>query len=198
MRLDLLVTLKTVDLVRETAWLTLVERLGWGDRLLGLARHRLWRFTVEGADAAVCQSALAAELERSSAYYNPNKERLTWLAADALGAGDALPAPLPRPLGPADALSSWQLGLWVTDEGGAADALRAASAARLSPAVALTALHTGSFWELRLAAANAAEAGALAAALAVSRGRGEGLLLNPHYQEGRLLALAPAPAEVSA
>ena len=38
----------------------------------------------------------------------------------------------------------------------------------------------------------------LAAALAVSRGRGEGLLLNPHYQEGRLLALAPAPAEVSA
>lgn len=198
MHLDLLVTLKTVDLVRETAWTTLVERLGWEGRLLGLARHRLWRFDVEGADAAACQAALAEELERSSAYYNPNKERLTWLPLGTLGDGEPLPAPVSRPVDAAGDLPRWRLGLWVTDEGGAADTLHAASAGRLAPAVRLTGLATGSFWELTISAAARAEAAGLAAALAVSRGRGEGLLLNPHYQEGRLHSLAPAPAEVSA
>ncbi len=203
MRLDLLVTLKTADLVRETAWLALTGQLGWEGRLAGLTRHRLWRFAVTGPAAAereAARSLLAAEIERSADYYNPNKERLEWPAADALGEGEPLAlagpaaATAPRAL-PAPGTPVWLLGLWVTDEGGAAPTLARRTAAGLAPSgLELASLHTGSYWELALAAANAEEARRLAADLAISRGRHEGLLLNPHYQEGRLLRVAPRPA----
>ena len=202
MRLDLLVTLKTADLVRETAWLALTGQLGWEGRLLALARHRLWRFELGGA-LPVREAAgrlLAAEVERSADFYNPNKERLTWLDAEALGEGEPLAAPVSTP----QALAApggpvWLLGLWVTDEGGEAPTLARRTAAGLAGAgLALTGLRTGCYWELSLAAADADVARALAADLAISRGRHEGLLLNPHYQEGRLLRMTLQPAAAGA
>jgi hypothetical protein len=202
MRLDLLVTLKTADLVRETAWLALTGQLGWEGRLADLTRHRLWRFAVTGPAATEREGArglLAAEIERSADYYNPNKERLVWPAAEALDEGEPLvvagaAASAPRAL-PAPGTPVWLLGLWVTDEGGEAPTLARRTAAGLAPSgLELASLHTGSYWELALAAATADEARRLAADLAISRGRHEGLLLNPHYQEGRLLRVAARPA----
>lgn len=205
MRLDLLVGLKTVDLVRETAWLALTGQLGWSERLLDLRRYRLWRFAVPGAavDAGALGAALAAALERSADFYNPNKERLRWAAPGELSAGETLVAPAVSPAHalPRAGAQPWQLGLWVTDEGGEAPALARRTAAQLAAAgLALPALGlaTGAYWELTLAAADAAEALALAGELAVSRGRHAGLLLNPHYQEGWLLALAALPAAPAA
>ncbi len=203
MRLDLLVSLKTADLVRETAWLALTGQLGWEGRLLDLRRHRLWRFSLSGAGLAArtdAQRLLAAEVERSADFYNPNKERLAWLDADRLGEGEPLvaarstPQELAAPGGPI-----WLLGLWVTDEGGEARIQAGRMAAGLAAAgLELTGLRTGSYWELSLAAAGADAARALAADLAVSRGRHEGLLLNPHYQEGHLLGVTLQSAAAGA
>jgi len=204
-RLDLLVSLKTVDLVRETAWLALTGQLGWGERLLDLKRYRLWRFAAPGAalEAEVLRAALAAAIERSPDFYNPNKERLRWAAPGELVEGEALAAPAgsPPPALPPAGAQPWRLGLWVTDEGGAASGLARRTAAQLAAAgLVLPALElaTGSYWELTLAAADRAEALALAGELAVSRGRHAGLLLNPHYQEGRLLAESALPAAPAA
>ena len=84
MRLDLRVDLKTVDLVRDTAWLALRERMGWDEsRLLALRRSTLWRFEAEAAGGeAALRRVLDAEVERSADFYNPNKERRAFLHID--------------------------------------------------------------------------------------------------------------------
>ncbi len=194
MRRDLLVELKTIDLVRETAWLALTEKLGWDGTLLKLDRFDLWRFEGEakGGEAAA-DAALESELERSSAYYNPNKEQRRFLPGEGLAEGEFLRADeaLPAPAKPA-AGKRWRTLLWITDEGGSRPALCKRSGSRLTPAgFELETLRSGTLWELELAADDADAARGLLAGLALSRGRHEGLLFNPHYQEGRLLELEP-------
>jgi hypothetical protein len=195
MRRDLLVELKTIDLVRETAWLALTEKLGWEGTLLGLNRYELWRFEgAAGEGEPAAEAALESELERSSAYYNPNKESRRFLPDGRLGEGELLEQgqALPAPASPA-AGQRWQALLWITDEGGSRPALRERSGTRLAPAgFDLERLRSGTLWELDLVAENAEAARGLLTGLALSRGRHEGLLFNPHYQEGRLLELEPA------
>ncbi len=193
MRRDLVVELKTVDLVRETAWIALTEQMGWEGTLSGLRRYDLWRFEgeVAGGDADAFEAGLASELERSSAYYNPNKENRRFLAEGRLDDGhvlvvnEAVDAPGEDVQGEA-----WRALLWVTDEGGDRAAQRRRSAARLAEGgVELSDLRSGTLWELMLRAPDIDTARGYVAGLALSRGRHEGLLLNPHYQEGRLLEI---------
>jgi hypothetical protein len=137
-------------------------------------------------------AALAGELERSSTFYNPNKESRRFLPPGELAEGEILDpgsaAPAPAAAGP----GLWAASLWVTDEGGARPELVGRSRAALAAAgVRLTSLHAGVLWEPVLAARDASEARALLAGLALSRSRSEGLLANPHYQEVHLLGLAP-------
>jgi len=188
MRLELRVDLKTVDLVRETAWSALTEKLGWGAVLDDLRRSVLWRFDIaDGDEAAVC-AALEAELERTSAFYNPNKERRRLLAGGALPEGEPLAAADALDPPPAPGARLWRALVWITDEGGEQTALRRRTARRLP---GLSGLRAGTLWELALRADTAAMARGLATGLALTRRRRQGLLLNPHYQEGWLLALAP-------
>jgi len=187
-RLDLRVDLKTVDLVRETAWTALTERLGWGGVLTGLERSVLWRF--EGN--AGLAGALERELERTSSYYNPNKERRAFLETGLLGDGEPLGSGDTLPAGTAKPGSPWRALLWVTDEGGERPDLVRSSGARLArDGARLDSLHSGTLWEIELRAGSRNEARGLVAGLAIARSRREGLLLNPHYQEGHLLAMNP-------
>ncbi|MBN2169957.1 MAG: hypothetical protein JW819_01395 [Candidatus Krumholzibacteriota bacterium] len=188
MRLELRVELKTVDLVRETAWLALTEKLGWAAVLADLRRAVLWRFELSDGDEATLRAALAAELERTSAFYNPNKERHHLLAGGALPEGEPLAAADALEPPPAPGARLWRALVWVTDEGGEQAALRRRTARRLP---GLSGLRAGTLWELALRADTATMARGLAAGLALTRRRRQGLLLNPHYQEGRLLTLAP-------
>ncbi len=194
MRRDLLVELKTIDLVKETAWLALSEKLGWAGTLHELNRFDLWRFEGESSEGeAAGHAALDAELERSSSYYNPNKEQRRFLPGDGLGEGELLEAKQALPA-PECAVSGkrWRALLWITDEDGARPALRERSGVRLATAgFRLDRLRAGTLWELELNAGDADEARGLLAGLSLSRGRHEGLLFNPHYQEGRLLELEP-------
>lgn len=195
MRRDLLVELKTVDLVRETAWIALTEQMGWEGALSGLRRYDLWRFDGESAAGEEAfTAALEAELERSSAYYNPNKEHRRFLATDRLGEGETLSTEEARPAPErVETSRRWVALLWVTDEGGDRPMQRRRSGARLAEAgLELRDLKGGTLWELELLAPDADTARGYLAGLALSRGRHEGLLLNPHYQEGRLLEIVPA------
>ncbi len=191
MRIDLAVTLKTTDLVRETARRTLVEDLHWAGCLESLARAELWRFAAQDSDPAAFRGALAAEVERGSTYYNPNKESHTWLLDPPLPQGEPLAE---ADAGSADDFNSgsaWCAELWVTDEGGARNDLLSGAALRFQKAgVRLVSIHKGTLWTFGLRAESAGAARGAVAGMALSRGRTAGLLFNPHYQEGRLLTLA--------
>ena len=195
MRLDLQVTLKTIDLVRATAWLSLSETLGWAGVLEKLERRDLWRFEGEGNSPDAFRASLDRELERTSSYYNPNKQSLEFLPAQGrdegaiLNAGDAKP----RPATPAS--GRWLARVWVTDDGGERpDLMRGSNASLRADGVRLRSLRSGTLWLLTLRAADEAEAKGLTAAIAITRSRREGLLLNPQYQEGHLLSLTELPA----
>ncbi|MCP4546153.1 MAG: hypothetical protein GY835_06780 [bacterium] len=190
MRLDLQVKLTTIDLVRATAWLSLTETLGWQGILEGLTRYDLWRFESPDADLAAFRAALDVELERTSSYYNPNKQAREFLTENTLGDGRrlALADTRPRPEQPEGDL--WRALVWVTDEGGERpDLLRASGAQLRARGVNLTSVRTGTLWDIRLHAQDEAHARGFVAGLALSRDRRKGLLLNPHYQEGHLLKL---------
>ncbi len=70
----LLVALRGPDLTASTARLALVEKMGFGDRLVGLKRWDFFHLTLESAAApeAVMES-LKKTLARQSTFYNRNK-----------------------------------------------------------------------------------------------------------------------------
>ena len=74
LRVSLWVSLKGTDLVASTAWLTLVDTMGYGRNLLGLCRFDVYEFAVESDDPA----GSAAEVKRLFAgqgrFYNRNKD----------------------------------------------------------------------------------------------------------------------------
>jgi len=80
MKIDgqLLVWLKGVDLAANTARLTLVGKMGFGDSLAGLRRFDYFRFEIDpgaagAGDPEETVEALKSVLDRQSTFYNRNK-----------------------------------------------------------------------------------------------------------------------------
>ncbi len=76
MRIDarLLVGMRGPDLAASTAFLALVQKMGFGDRLLGLKRYEFFHLTIDAdAPAETTIEALKATLARQSTFYNRNK-----------------------------------------------------------------------------------------------------------------------------
>jgi hypothetical protein len=72
----LLVGLRGPDLVASTARLALIHKMGFGERLAGLARYDFFHLSLEGdfsAEALI--EALEKTLARQSTFYNRNKHR---------------------------------------------------------------------------------------------------------------------------
>jgi len=70
----LFVGLRGADLAASTAYLALVQKMGLGDRLLGLKRYEFFHLTIDsGAPAETTIEALKATLARQSTFYNRNK-----------------------------------------------------------------------------------------------------------------------------
>jgi len=185
MRLDLRVDLKAADLVSRSARMALEETLGWKGVLLGLRRSDLWRFRGEGDRF---RESLEKEVARTSFFVNTTKHRAEFAVGEKLGEGQVLdPA---EALGPAEVEGDrrWRLRLYVTEEGGDRQALRKRVEPRLAGAK-LASLSFGLLWEIVLAVADEKMARGALTGLAISRSRERGLLLNPHFQEGRLLSL---------
>jgi len=70
----LFVGLRGADLAASTAYLALVQKMGFGDRLLGLKRYDFFHLVID-AEAAAEKTieALKATLARQSTFYNRNK-----------------------------------------------------------------------------------------------------------------------------
>ncbi len=184
MRLDLRVDLKTGDLVRQTARMALDETLGWQGILIELSRSDLWRFSGEGE---AFRERVEKEVARTSVFVNTTKHHAEFSEGD-WGDGEELDPSVA--LGPSRVSGerSWRLQLFVTEEGGEHGALRRRVQPRLGGAN-LESLQGGVLWDITLKAEDEAMARGALIGLALSRSRERGLLLNPHFQEGRLLSV---------
>ncbi len=192
--LTLLTVHKGVDLHAATAERVLRERLEGGSRLVALRRaelHLLW-----GADDRPDLAARGRALLESGRHYNPNKHR--YGIFELAAAGDPWPA-APRRGDPLPA--GWPGEPLLCDRGPVGpdllDRLLGGEPPEGTAAVDVCAYPLGEaeeplaavLWRLVL---NGEPASAAAAAdlLAVARGGGRGLLVNPHMQ-GWLLAPRP-------
>jgi hypothetical protein len=86
MKIDaqLLVWLKGTDLFASTAYLTLVDKMGYSDRLAGIKRFDYFRFELNGANGRPADgppenlvTSLKGVLDRQSTFYNRNKHAYT-------------------------------------------------------------------------------------------------------------------------
>jgi hypothetical protein len=70
----LFVGLRGADLTASTAYLALVQKMGFGDRLRGLRRYDFFHLSIEAqAPAEETIEALTTTLSRQSTFYNRNK-----------------------------------------------------------------------------------------------------------------------------
>ncbi len=177
---ELWVRLRVIDLVAQTARITLTDKLDFGGRLRGLQHYWYWAMDAEGDRAREVLDEIDRAIRLDSAFTNPNKHVYRLAAGAEPPRGDlALERDYPVEGGTA--------GLFAVDclvrerrsdrEAG----YEARLGARLRGA-AVSNMRHGEVW--RIVVSEPSESSALAEAerMLVSRSRREGLLLNPHYQ----------------
>lgn len=176
--IELFVRHKTVDLVAATARGTIARDMGYGERLLGLDREDYWRIEVaaEGEGAVRLAEELA---HRTKLFVNPNKHTCRIRVDGSPVGGSAEPA------GAEGGHVVCALVHFRDDEKAelAADTLRRT----LGYGDTIRSVTRGTWWRLEIAAAAPDEARRIAEEIVVTRGVDEGLLMNPHSQEYRLL-----------
>jgi hypothetical protein len=214
-RVELWVRLKVIDLVTQTARITLAEKLGFGDVLRGMTHYWYWGMDAEGKDRDLVVEEIDRAVRLDGAFTNQNKHRYRLAAGGTPVRGDlALEEDYPAgpdvpargagaesPRGRSAGTSG--PGLFAFDclvrekrrdrETGFAERLNA----RLK-GVAVSEMKHGELWRIVVSASTNEAALADVERMLVSRSRREGLLLNPHYQEFEIIAstrVGPAAPE---
>ncbi|MBD3180550.1 MAG: hypothetical protein GF417_13785 [Candidatus Latescibacteria bacterium] len=205
-RVDLWVKLKVADLVVETAWFTLTEKLDFTGSLFGLSRYSCWFIRASGPDMEIILDELDGTVTLDSAFFNQNKHRYSLVAAGPEGTkipgrrGDFEhendfvlrdSTPDGNRLSQRPDFSLYACDCLITTGGAGAD-----YAGRLRSRVeriSISQVESGEVWRVILKADSREEALELVECIAVTRSRREGLLLNPHYQSHRILGIEEIP-----
>jgi hypothetical protein len=190
-RCELWVRLKVVDLVVQTAWITLTEKLGLEGELLGLARYSYWGMELEGAGAGPILSETQRAVRMDSAFTNQNKHRYALRVEGGPSSGDlALDKDYPVLAGGSGGGGGYAVDCLVRElDGGREEGYRDRLDSRLE-GVRVRGMVAGEVWRLLVRARNEEEAIGRVERIAVTRSRREGLLLNPHYQRFEILSVA--------
>ncbi len=202
---QLWVRLKVIDLVTQTARITLTEKLDFADTLRGMTHYWYWGMDAEAADARSALEGIDRVIRLDSAFTNQNKH-LYRLSAGALTCGDLalekdfalgsdIPArnPVAKPPMDSSAGMSEPGGLYSIDclvrerRPDREKGFEARINARLK-GVAVSAMKCGEVWRIIVSAPGESAARVIVEKMLVSRSRREGLLLNPHYQTWEILA----------
>jgi len=196
-RVELWVRLKVIDLVTQTARMTLAEKLNFADTLRGMTHYWYWGMDAEGADAKGALDEIDRVIRLDGAFTNQNKHLYRLAAGRELVRGDlalekdfAVSGAAGGASGPGAAAPG---GLFAFDclvrekrpdrETGFAERLNG----RLR-GVAVSNMKYGEVWRLIVSAPSSEAALADIERMLVSRSRREGLLLNPHYQLYEIIA----------
>jgi hypothetical protein len=219
---QLWVRLKVIDLVTQTARITLTEKLDFADTLRGMTHYWYWGMDAEAGDAKSALAEIDRAIRLDGAFTNQNKH-LYRLAADGRALGDLalekdypvvgsdIPARNPVAKPPMDSSAGmsgpaalprtavlFALDCLVRErrpdrEKGFTERLNA----RLK-GVAVSNMKCGEVWRLVVSAPDERAALEAVEKMLVSRSRREGLLLNPHYQTHEILATTRLDAGGSA
>jgi hypothetical protein len=82
------VRLKVIDLVTQTARITLTEKLDFADDLRGMTHYWYWGMDAEAADAKSALAEIDRAIRLDSAFTNQNKHLYRLAAGDNLALGD--------------------------------------------------------------------------------------------------------------
>ncbi len=168
---ELTVELKIPDVTALTAASALRRRLGYEAVLVELRRSDYYRLSL-ATDSEQEALQIAEDLaENTNLFVNPNKHRYE-VAAGVHNAAAAT------------ADGACAVNVLVTDpQSGSGDAILGALQGRLGYRDQVSEVVAGNLWTVVLKADSREQAEAIAKEIAVTESRGEGLLLNPHYQE---------------
>jgi hypothetical protein len=183
---ELWVRLKVIDLVAQTASITLVDKLDFGGRLRGLTRYSYWAMDAEGETAPEILEEIDRAVRLDGAFTNQNKHLYRLSGGAEPPRGDlALEKDYPAggaPDGTVFAVDCLVRELRPDREAGFASRL----GGRLR-GVKISRMKYGEIWRITVGAPSERAAIAEAERMLVSRSRREGLLLNPHYQRYEIL-----------
>ncbi len=211
-RAELWVKLKVSDLVVETAWLTLTEKLDFAGDLRGLTRYFCWFMSVENEKSEEVIEELERVISMDSVFFNPNKHRYSLIIMKDFpkgseageGAqsrrGDFSPEDdftlrpeltSGRAGGDARAETLYACDCLITESGSPrSDGYSVRLNSRLKD-VTISGMKAGEVWRIIVKAENGKEAADKVESMAVTRSRREGLLLNPHFQRFEAIAVKP-------
>jgi hypothetical protein len=208
------VMLKGIDLVADTAFLTLRGKMGYQDNLLGIKRLDVYAFRFDTGNPPETLSKLKRLLNTQTLFYNRNKHdfslRCRWegggleegvsvdhchrqLARQVRRTLAGVPSENLRSIEGETRVMLKNVPVFRTEvvvenlDPSVKTGLSQKLEAELSTAPVVVAT-LGTLWQLALRAASTGEAEALTRQIVVTEKRDRGFLLNPNYQGFRLLA----------
>lgn len=219
-RLDarLLVGLRGPDLTASTARLTLVQKMGFGDRLVGLKRYDFFHLVLDSKTAGeALMKALTTTLARQSTFYNRNKHMYSlecrWEGGDQtdgpshedlkrqfgevlgrrMGTGIDFDGKEGRKVAIVNASPVFLVEVFVQDDDSAGRSAIAAKLTRelsgvVSDPVKVQCPSRATVWWLGIAAREETVAMETARQITVTKRRDEGLLMNPNYQRAEFVS----------
>ncbi len=208
-RVELWVRLKVVDLVAQTAWMTLTEKLDFAGALRGIVRYSYWGMDAESDSKEEIIEEIDRVIRLDSAFTNQNKHTYFLKAWDPDGGKDLDKGGISR--GDLDlrrdypgyveksnrsaGRSIFACDLLVREQsGGKEQGFLARLDSRLEK-VEISGMSSGEVWRLVVEAETREEAAEKVEEMAVTRSRREGLLLNPHYQRYEILGMVELHGE---
>ena len=185
------VRLKTIDLVAQTAWMTLTDKMGFADDLCGVLRYSYWAMEAEGESARVVCEAIDREIRMDSAFTNQNKHLYSLVVSgggDGAALGDlTIDRDFPRVKCGGRIFAC---DLFVSEQGGGKDEGYASRLNARLDGAKITGMKSGEVWRILVRAEDVEEAARKVEEMAVTRTRKHGLLLNPHYQAFEFIGTA--------
>jgi len=199
-KVELWVRLKVADLVAQTAWMTLTEKLDFSSDLHGMVRYLYWGFEAEGESAEKVIEELDRVVRIDSSFTNQNKHLYLLRViedkpgAEFIAAGD-LSLDRDYPVHDADAIvgtgnKRYACDLLVRElRSDRAEGFVSRLVSRLK-GTKVSGMKAGEVWRLIINASGDEDAVKKVDNMAVTRSRREGVLFNPHYQTSELIGIS--------
>jgi len=190
---DLMVRLKVMDLVTQTAWITFTEKLGFAGTLRGMVHYWYWGMEAEGKDRETIIGEIDRVIRFDGAFTNQNKHRYRLCAGGEAQRGD-LDLDKDYPVmdtqgSPPDLNGLVAFDCLVREKRPAREIGFTERLNSRLKGVAVSDLRYGEVWRLILKAPAGDAALEEVERMLVSRSRREGLLLNPHYQRYKIMTV---------
>jgi hypothetical protein len=206
------VGLKVIDLIAQTAWITLREKLGYGDELSGLRRFSYWDMEADTNGGEEIVDDVERVITMDSTFTNQNKHLYRLMMLDESGnievsrgnlsfehgfsnnrgadngrAGAALAGGHEKSL-PEDSASGCYIIHSLVRE---RDQLREEGYTdRLNMKLnhgKVRVIKAGEVWSIKVVAGTEKKAVGLVKDILVTHSRRKGLLINPHYQDYQII-----------